>query len=53
MSEAGFLRAPEPTAEAQRLFDEDVAEVGYVMNVYPGIGPPGPFELAPGLRILR
>jgi alkylhydroperoxidase family enzyme len=33
MSETGFLRAPEHTAEAQRLFDEDVAEVGYVMNI--------------------
>lgn len=33
MSATGFLRIPEPTAEAQRLFDEDIAEVGYVMNV--------------------
>jgi alkylhydroperoxidase family enzyme len=33
VSGASFLRTPEPTAEAQRLFDEDVAEGGYVMNV--------------------
>jgi uncharacterized peroxidase-related enzyme len=29
----GFLQAPAPDAEAQSLFDEDVAELGYVMNV--------------------
>lgn len=29
----GFLAAPQTTAEAQRIFDEDVAEIGYVMNV--------------------
>jgi uncharacterized peroxidase-related enzyme len=29
----GFLRIPEVTAEAQQSFDEDVAELGYVMNV--------------------
>jgi uncharacterized peroxidase-related enzyme len=29
----GFLGVAQPTAEAQRIFDEDVAEVGYVMNV--------------------
>ena len=28
----GFLAVPETTAEAQRSFDEDVAELGYVMN---------------------
>ncbi len=28
-----FLSVPEATAQAQHLFDEDVAEVGYVMNV--------------------
>jgi alkylhydroperoxidase family enzyme len=33
MSEIGFLGVPETTAEAQRLFDDDVSEVGYVMNV--------------------
>lgn len=33
MSAAGFLRDPEPTAEAERLFANDIAEVGYVMNV--------------------
>jgi uncharacterized peroxidase-related enzyme len=33
VSAAGFLGTPEPTAEAQRLFDEDVAEEGFVMNV--------------------
>lgn len=29
----GFLSAPDMTPEAQRLFDEDIAEPGYVMNV--------------------
>lgn len=29
----GFLTVPEPTAAGQQLFDEDVADVGYVMNV--------------------
>jgi alkylhydroperoxidase family enzyme len=29
----GFLRVPEPTDESQRLFDEDIADLGYVMNV--------------------
>jgi uncharacterized peroxidase-related enzyme len=33
MSVTGFLSAPEPTAEARRLFDEDISEVGYVMNI--------------------
>jgi uncharacterized peroxidase-related enzyme len=28
----GFLVVPETTAEAQRSFDEDIAELGYVMN---------------------
>ncbi len=28
----GFLGVPEPTSEIQRIFDEDVTEVGYVMN---------------------
>lgn len=32
MSGSGFLREPESTAEAQRLFDEDIDELGYVMN---------------------
>ena len=32
MSAAGFLGVPEPTPEAQRLFDDDVCEVGFVMN---------------------
>jgi alkylhydroperoxidase family enzyme len=32
MSAAGFLSVPEPSAEAQHLFDEDVSELGYVMN---------------------
>lgn len=32
MSAVGFLGVPEPTPEAQRLFDEDVEELGYVMN---------------------
>jgi uncharacterized peroxidase-related enzyme len=29
----GFLRVPEPSPEAQRSFEEDVAELGYVMNL--------------------
>jgi uncharacterized peroxidase-related enzyme len=33
MSTVGFLAAQAPDAEAQRLFDDDVAELGYVMNV--------------------
>jgi alkylhydroperoxidase family enzyme len=32
MSGSGFLRVPEPTAEARHIFDEDVAELGFVMN---------------------
>jgi uncharacterized peroxidase-related enzyme len=33
MSGVGFLAARAPDAEAQRIFDDDVAELGYVMNV--------------------
>jgi uncharacterized peroxidase-related enzyme len=33
VSTAGFLAECAPDAEAQRLFDDDVAELGYVMNV--------------------
>lgn len=33
MSAVGFLAECAPDAEAQRLFDDDVAELGYVMNV--------------------
>jgi alkylhydroperoxidase family enzyme len=33
MSTIGFLTRPSITTEAQALFDEDVAEDGYVMNV--------------------
>jgi uncharacterized peroxidase-related enzyme len=33
MSSIGFLRLPSVTPEAQALFDEDIAEDGYVMNV--------------------
>jgi len=33
MSEMGFLTEPEHSAEAQQLFDEDIDQVGYVMNV--------------------
>jgi uncharacterized peroxidase-related enzyme len=29
----GFLAVPPTTAEAQRIFDEDAADLGYVMNV--------------------
>jgi SAM-dependent methyltransferase/alkylhydroperoxidase family enzyme len=29
---SGFLAAAAPSAEAQRLFDDDVAEIGFVMN---------------------
>jgi len=32
MTGFGFLESPELTAEAQRLYDDDVSEVGYVMN---------------------
>ncbi|MDG6103718.1 hypothetical protein Daura_24635 [Dactylosporangium aurantiacum] len=32
MDTAGFLAAPEATTDAQRLLDEDLAELGYVMN---------------------
>lgn len=33
MSSIGFLAVPEPTAEAQALFDEDLADPGFVMNM--------------------
>jgi len=33
MSGIGFLGVPEPSAGAQRLFDDDMSELGYVMNV--------------------
>jgi alkylhydroperoxidase family enzyme len=33
MSTIGFLELPTVTSEAQALFDEDIAEDGYVMNV--------------------
>jgi alkylhydroperoxidase family enzyme len=33
MSTIGFLELPSPSPEAQALFDEDIAEDGYVMNV--------------------
>ena len=33
MHTIGFLEIPVTTAEVQRIFDEDVAELGYVMNV--------------------
>jgi uncharacterized peroxidase-related enzyme len=33
MRTIGFLAVPETTAEAQRIFDEDIAELGYVMNI--------------------
>ena len=32
-AQIGFLSVPEPNAEAQRMFDEDIAELGYIMNV--------------------
>jgi alkylhydroperoxidase family enzyme len=32
VSTVGFLGVPEPTPQARRLFDDDVAELGYVMN---------------------
>ncbi len=32
MESTGFLATPEPNEEAQRIFDDDVAELGYVMN---------------------
>lgn len=33
MRKIGFLGVPEATAEARTMFDEDIAELGYVMNV--------------------
>ncbi|MCI0690154.1 MAG: hypothetical protein L0Y54_23385 [Sporichthyaceae bacterium] len=33
MSTIGFLATPQTSAAAQTLFDDDLAEVGYVMNV--------------------
>lgn len=33
MREIGFLGIPETTTEVQGMFDEDTAELGYVMNV--------------------
>lgn len=33
MHRIGFLGVPQATAEVQRMFDEDTAELGYVMNV--------------------
>jgi SAM-dependent methyltransferase/alkylhydroperoxidase family enzyme len=30
---AGFLAVPDTSADVQRLYDDDLAEVGYVMNV--------------------
>jgi uncharacterized peroxidase-related enzyme len=33
MSMVGFLAGQAPDAEAKRIFDDDVAELGYVMNV--------------------
>jgi alkylhydroperoxidase family enzyme len=33
MHTIGFLGVPETTADSQRIFDEDVAELGYVMNL--------------------
>jgi hypothetical protein len=33
MSTIGFLELPSITSEVQALFDEDIAEDGYVMNV--------------------
>jgi uncharacterized peroxidase-related enzyme len=33
MHTIGFLGVPETTAEGQQIFDDDVAELGYVMNV--------------------
>lgn len=32
MNTIGFLGVPEHTPEAQQLFDEDIVELGYVMN---------------------
>lgn len=33
MARSGFLQSPELTAEARRLYDDDISEVGYAMNV--------------------
>ena len=32
MNNIGFLSGPEPSLAAQSMFDEDIADVGYVMN---------------------
>jgi SAM-dependent methyltransferase/alkylhydroperoxidase family enzyme len=32
-ADVGFLAVAQPSAEAQRLYDDDLEEVGYVMNV--------------------
>jgi hypothetical protein len=32
-TDAGFLAVPETSADVQRLYDQDIDEVGYVMNV--------------------
>lgn len=32
-SDAGFLTVPDTTDDVQRLYDNDIAELGYVMNV--------------------
>ncbi|GAA4571754.1 carboxymuconolactone decarboxylase family protein [Planotetraspora kaengkrachanensis] len=33
MDETGFLRPPDPTDDTQRLYEEDIADLGYVMNL--------------------
>ncbi len=32
MSGSGFLGTPDPTPEAERLFEEDISDLGFVMN---------------------
>jgi hypothetical protein len=50
MSEIGFLKVPEHSTEAQQIFDGDMDELGFVMNVsklwaYQPATLTGPFDL--------
>jgi hypothetical protein len=57
MRDSGSLAAPERTTEAQELFDEDISDLGYVMNVsrlwgYQPVTMPGLFGLVAGTTVL-
>ena len=57
MRDSGFLATPEHTAEAQKLFEEDISDLGYVMNVsrlwaYQPAAVPGLFGLVAGTTVL-